>query len=180
MDGGQQLVIVDDMVLGGDVAQDGLACKYHDGHDLQVGPGTQRSPYGVGMGHGLLDRIVETVLCDIGIGLVPFLHVGDIGDYDLRPLLAVVVAIDIASIVFGLDGEYSVTRHHDMINLCGAAVGLQDYIVEHSVFFRKLSENVVDVKLSFPSFVFGGVPECPPNDKGNDQYYEDDAESHCI
>jgi hypothetical protein len=65
-----------------------------------------------------------------------------------------------------------------MIYLSGAAVGLQDYIVEHGVFFRKLSKNAMDVKLSFPSFVFGGFPECPRNNKGNDQYYEDDAESH--
>ena len=123
----------------------------------------------------MLHGIVETVLGDIGIGLVPFLHVGDIGDDDLRPLLAVVIAVDVASVVLGLDGEDSVSRHNHMINLSGAAAGLQDYIVEHGVFFRKLRKDVVDVKLSFPSFVFGGVPECPPNDKGNDQYYEDDA-----
>ena len=128
----------------------------------------------------MLHWVVETVLCDVGIGLVPFLHVGDIGDDDLSPLLAVVVAVDIASIVFGLDGEDSVARHHDMIYLSGAAVGLQDHIVEHGIFLWKLSENVMDVKLSFPPFVFGSVPERPPNDKGNDQYYEDDAESHYI
>ena len=128
----------------------------------------------------MLHRVVETVLGDIGIGLVPFLHVGDIGDDDLCPLLAVVVAVDVATVVFGLDGEDSVTRHHDMIYLSGAAVGLQDHIVEHGIFLWKLSENVMDVKLSFLSFVFGGVPECPPNDKGNDQYYEDDAENHYI
>ena len=39
LDGGQQLVIVDDMVLGGDVLQDSTASKHDDGHDLQVGPG---------------------------------------------------------------------------------------------------------------------------------------------
>ena len=145
------------MVLRGDVLQDGTASKHDDGHHLQIGPGTKGSLYRIGVGNRLLHGVVETVLCDIGIGLVPFLHVGDIGDDDLSPLLAVVVAVDVATVVFGLDGEDSVTRHHDMIYLSGAAVGLQDHIVEHSVSFRKLSENVMDVKLSFPSFVFGGV-----------------------
>ena len=168
------------MVLGGDVLQDGTASKHDDWHHLQIGPGVKGSLYRVGVGNRLLHGVVETVLCDIGIGLVPFLHVGDISDDDLSPLLAVVVAVDIATIVFGLDGEDTVTRHHDMINLSGAAAGLQDHIVKHGVFFRKLSENVMDVKLSFPSFVFRGVLKRPPNDKGNDQYYENDTKSHCI
>ena len=86
----------------------------------QIEPGTKGSPYRIGVGNRLLHGVVETVLSDIGIGLVPFLHVGDIGDDDLRPLLAVVVAVDVATVVFGLDGEDSVSRHDHMINLSGA------------------------------------------------------------
>ncbi len=157
LDGGQQLVIVDDMMLGGDVAQDGLASKHHDGHDLQVGPGTQRPPYGVGVGHGLLHRIIETVLCDIGIGLVPFLHVCDIGDDDLRPLLAVVVAVDVATIVFGLNGEDTVSRHNHMINLCGAVACLQHHIIKDGVVFGKLRKDVLDMQLSFFAFMLWGA-----------------------
>jgi len=80
----------------------------------------------------------------------------------------VVVAVDVATLVFGLDGENSVARHNHMVNLCGAAVGLQDNIVEHGVFFWKLSENVIDVKLSVSSFVFGDVLERLPSDEGNE------------
>lgn len=168
MDGGQQLVIVDDMVLRGDVLQDGTASKYDDGHHLQIGPGSKGSLYRIGVGNRLLHGIVETVLGDIGIGLVPFLHVGDIGDDDLSPLLAIVVAVDVATVVFGLDGEDSVSRHDHMINLSCAFASLQHHIIKDGVFFGKLCKDVVDVQLPFFAFMLRGVPDCLPNDKGND------------
>jgi len=168
------------MVLRGDVLQDGTASKHDDGHHLQIGPGTKGSLYRVGVGNRLLHWVVETVLCDVGIGLVPFLHVGDIGDDDLCPLLAIVVAVDVATVVFGLDGEDSVTRHHDMIYLSGAAIGLQDHIIQNGVIWRQLGKGVVDVKLALFAFVLRGVPDCSPNNKGNDQYYENDAYNHYL
>ena len=48
------------------------------------------------------------VLCNIGIGLPPFLRVSHISNDNLSPLFAIVISIDLASIIFGLNGEYAI------------------------------------------------------------------------
>lgn len=49
LDGGQQLLNVDDMVLRVDVRKDGTTSKHHYWHHLQVGPVFQGFLYGIGM-----------------------------------------------------------------------------------------------------------------------------------
>ena len=88
---------------------------------------------------------------------VPLLHIGDIGDDDLRPLLAVVVAVNVATVVFGLDGEDSIARHNHVINLCGAVACLQHHIIKDGVAFGKLRKDVMDMQLTFFAFMLGRV-----------------------
>ena len=93
---------------GFDAAQRGIADEYDDGHNLQVWIHTQDLLDSERMAYRLLDGVVQVVLGDVGVGFPPFPAIGDVGHDDLGPFLAVVVAVDFAAVVLGLDGKHAV------------------------------------------------------------------------
>ena len=62
-----------------------------------------------------------------------------------------------------------------MINLSGATIGSQDYIVEHKVPFRELRQDIMDTQFSCFAFGCRSVFGLFYNNKGNNNQDENNA-----
>lgn len=68
----------------------------------------------------LLNWVIKMLLCDVGICFPPFFRKSNFGYYKLRPFLAVVISVYIASIVLGFDSNDAILANNDVVDLCCA------------------------------------------------------------
>ena len=172
------MAAVDDGVAAADISDVCIADKDDDGDDGEAGMVLEQFLYLEHVAQGLLHGIVEAVLGDIGIALVPLAHISFLCDDNLRPFLAVGVSVYVATVVLRLYHEDAVYRDYDMVYLGRPVGGGQDDIVEDMVAFGQPAKEVGHLPFASLAFPLGGpVPE-QEEDKGddcNEKYYRSDT-----